>query len=540
MANGARAAQWDAAHASESESGVPSRLYTDEDPATTIKGLGFKDAHAARTTLRLVQQPGCSYKAYWSVRAMAERARHHASPTPGISAALAIFEEWLRAPPPPPPSAQVDEEMRSRRELAASCANAHARARCADDVEFAKLAASDRRDGLKRLRDAARSRQPFELPATSFVACFGGPGEHGYGTHRCVTAHERGLPLFRCACAFRGRHVVRAPTSACVMGDSFPLANGFVLTFDGGAEPHTTATLQGLVPPGQPSLARFFGAPAAAPRAQAPSSAAAVGAGKRAAAGGVAPAKRQRLPPAPSKPEDPQGAVVPCPACGASVPLHAINVHLDVCLRAEHPRPRGPVTHSVGDVLGEEGKEEQPSPPGPRPQGTGRPRIYTIGHSNHRADDLLALLHAHAVTHLWDVRTVPKSAFAPQYNRDALRGTCEAAGVAYEWHGGALGGKFVAGGVEGRVASAEGAAALAALVARARPRGDQPPQRIALMCSEVRWHDCHRAVLARELVWRHGCAVLHIAPSGHVERHPESVLEAMRRGGGRAPTEKEK
>ena len=39
---------------------VPARLFTDKDPATTIKGLGFKDAEAAKLTLRLVSQPGWS------------------------------------------------------------------------------------------------------------------------------------------------------------------------------------------------------------------------------------------------------------------------------------------------------------------------------------------------------------------------------------------------------------------------------------------------------------------------------------------------
>ena len=41
---------------------VPSRLFTDEDTATTIKGLGFRDAATARETIRLSGQPGCEYK----------------------------------------------------------------------------------------------------------------------------------------------------------------------------------------------------------------------------------------------------------------------------------------------------------------------------------------------------------------------------------------------------------------------------------------------------------------------------------------------
>ena len=38
--------------------GVPSRLFTDDTPATTVKGLGFKDAKTARKTIELTSQPG--------------------------------------------------------------------------------------------------------------------------------------------------------------------------------------------------------------------------------------------------------------------------------------------------------------------------------------------------------------------------------------------------------------------------------------------------------------------------------------------------
>ena len=89
---------WAKHHQPVSGSGsVPCRLYTDEDPATTIKGLGFKDAATARTTIRLSGQPGSLYKQFWTIKAMAERARHHPHQTTGIKAALKIFDEWLAA-----------------------------------------------------------------------------------------------------------------------------------------------------------------------------------------------------------------------------------------------------------------------------------------------------------------------------------------------------------------------------------------------------------------------------------------------------------
>lgn len=165
---------------------VPSRLYTDEDPATTIKGMGFKDAARAETTLRLSSQPGCAYKQYWTIKAMAERARHHPHQTAGIRAALRVFDRWLdarhattaRVPQPPPPRAEREQ----RRLLAGSAANAHARSRCSSDAEHNALLSADRRTAIAAMRGQGAGRVPFLLPSTAFVAVFGSPGEHGYGT----------------------------------------------------------------------------------------------------------------------------------------------------------------------------------------------------------------------------------------------------------------------------------------------------------------------------------------------------------------------
>lgn len=57
--------------------------------------------------------------------------------------------------------------------------------------------------------------------------------------------------------------------------------------------------------------------------------------------------------------------------------------------------------------------------------------IYTIGHSTRSADELVALLQAHDIRALADVRTVPRSRHNPQFNGDALAATLEARGVRY-------------------------------------------------------------------------------------------------------------
>jgi len=89
--------QWNKAHAYKNNNGtIPSSLYTDENPATTIKGTGFKNERIAKRTIELTSQPGVRYKQYWTIRAMRERAAHHPNKSVGIRDAMTVFDEWLK------------------------------------------------------------------------------------------------------------------------------------------------------------------------------------------------------------------------------------------------------------------------------------------------------------------------------------------------------------------------------------------------------------------------------------------------------------
>jgi uncharacterized protein (DUF488 family) len=57
--------------------------------------------------------------------------------------------------------------------------------------------------------------------------------------------------------------------------------------------------------------------------------------------------------------------------------------------------------------------------------------IYTIGHSTRPLDELLALLGAHGVKRLVDVRTIPRSRRNPQFNLESLPEALRRAGIAY-------------------------------------------------------------------------------------------------------------
>ncbi len=57
--------------------------------------------------------------------------------------------------------------------------------------------------------------------------------------------------------------------------------------------------------------------------------------------------------------------------------------------------------------------------------------IYTIGHSTHTIEEFLAILQAHGIQQLVDVRTIPRSRHNPQFNRESLPASLKKAGIAY-------------------------------------------------------------------------------------------------------------
>jgi uncharacterized protein (DUF488 family) len=133
------------------------------------------------------------------------------------------------------------------------------------------------------------------------------------------------------------------------------------------------------------------------------------------------------------------------------------------------------------------------------------PRILTIGHSNHPIERFLALVQGAGVNALADVRSFPVSRYAPQFNKDALAKSLEEKTIAYLYLGKELGGR-----THERPSTPENRrAGLDRVVA------ESALHRIALMCAESDPLDCHRLMLARELVER-GVAVGHILGSGEI------------------------
>lgn len=68
-------------------------------------------------------------------------------------------------------------------------------------------------------------------------------------------------------------------------------------------------------------------------------------------------------------------------------------------------------------------------------------KIYTIGHSNVPAGDIIALLEKYSIAVLVDVRSSPYSQYCSQYNRETFILTLRKARIEYRYFGDALGGR---------------------------------------------------------------------------------------------------
>jgi uncharacterized protein (DUF488 family) len=152
--------------------------------------------------------------------------------------------------------------------------------------------------------------------------------------------------------------------------------------------------------------------------------------------------------------------------------------------------------------------------------------IWTIGHSTRSLDELVALLAQYGIQAIADVRRHPGSRRLPWFARDALEKSLPAQGLAYLWLP-ALGGRRRARpdspntawrnasfrGYADHIGSEEFAAGLDELLELAGRL------RTALMCAELLWWRCHRALIADVLTVR-GIEVVHILDAKQSKVHP--------------------
>ena len=151
--------------------------------------------------------------------------------------------------------------------------------------------------------------------------------------------------------------------------------------------------------------------------------------------------------------------------------------------------------------------------------------ILTIGHSTRSAAEFLALLKGHGVTGVADVRTIPRSRRHPHFSSEALSVFLADHGIAYVHLPGLGGlrkprrdspnGGWKNEGFRGyadHMQTPAFARDLDALLELGAAR------RVAVMCAEAKWWQCHRQLIADALAAR-GIDVRHIlsraAPAPH-------------------------
>jgi len=183
-------------------------------------------------------------------------------------------------------------------------------------------------------------------------------------------------------------------------------------------------------------------------------------------------------------------------------------------LRTKTEPPRGKPTHPLGLTVERRAKRPNQSLV-----------VLTVGHSTRTLKEFVALLLAHGVKQLIDVRTIPRSRHNPQFNLDRLPRPLQKAGIRYR-HMAGLGGLRHARrdsiNTAWRNASFRGFAdymqtpefqeALDQLVELAKTR------RTAIMCAEaVPWR-CHRSLIGDALLVR-GVRVEEIASPTRTRPH---------------------
>ena len=143
-------------------------------------------------------------------------------------------------------------------------------------------------------------------------------------------------------------------------------------------------------------------------------------------------------------------------------------------------------------------------------------KIFTIGHSNHSLDKFYTMLKQYDINVLVDVRSVPFSKFANQFNLDKLKSFLKERGVYYIYMGRNLGARWSQKELlfdDGKVnfEKVKRTKEFQEGILRIK-NGVNKGYTIALMCSEEEALNCHRFVLISPVLTEIGYQVYHIYP----------------------------
>ncbi|WP_017610062.1 DUF488 domain-containing protein [Nocardiopsis xinjiangensis] len=147
------------------------------------------------------------------------------------------------------------------------------------------------------------------------------------------------------------------------------------------------------------------------------------------------------------------------------------------------------------------------------------PRFFTVGHSNHTSAEFTALLSAHGIELVVDVRRLPGSARYPQFDEERLSSALAEAGIGFRRAQGLTGRRPASENVPPEVNGwwknrsfhnyADHALSEEFRCALEDVRTWGRQYRTTVMCSEAVWWKCHRRIIADHLLAR-GEKVVHL------------------------------
>ena len=143
-------------------------------------------------------------------------------------------------------------------------------------------------------------------------------------------------------------------------------------------------------------------------------------------------------------------------------------------------------------------------------------KISTIGHSVYEMSDFIALLQDNNIDTIVDVRSIPYSKFASQYNRESLKYYLKQCNIYYIFMGDLLGARYEDKSLlfdDGKVnfKKVQETKFFQDGINRLE-KGVSKGYNIALMCSEKEAFDCHRFALISEFLSKIGFTIKHIYP----------------------------
>lgn len=147
--------------------------------------------------------------------------------------------------------------------------------------------------------------------------------------------------------------------------------------------------------------------------------------------------------------------------------------------------------------------------------------LFSIGHSQHKIDYFISLLKKHHINYILDVRSVPYSQYATDYNRENIKKILKNNDIGYAFMGNFFGARpkdvslYLPNGYLNfeKVANSTKFKRGFDNVEKGVKQG----YRIAFMCTEKDPIECHRAILVSYAFYKAGYSIEHIMPDNTIQ-----------------------